>query len=170
MYTLFMSIATVLLSIVLSVLFQWHFGFACFFAIGFGLFALAMTSSLVAEYMPRKLLPQPPATLVAMRTTDATFGTFVLRTGSLKGGIWFNVYVKNEDGSYTPHQIRGDQNVRIIEDESLEGVAYWTTVKNVRDYNTPLAKWTLSRKDDASVAGEELRVPRGTVRQTFEVL
>jgi hypothetical protein len=135
---------------------------ACFVALFAAIF--------IGGAVPDKTVTDGPWNLVAMRSSDAAAGTFVWGTGTIHGELVYNVYVKNADGSMTPYQIAGDRSVRIIEDPNLSNTGTWQQVVNVPDTSSTWARWTIfPEMNGRRVAGNVLKVPVGTVRQTFEV-
>lgn len=123
-----------------------------------------------ADRVPSKIVTDGPLTLVAVRSSDSVSGTFVWGTGTINGELVYNVYVKNADGSMTPYRIPGDNSVRIIEDPSLSNTGTWEQMVKVPDLSSEWARWTIFPSvRRRRVAGNVLKVPVGTVRQTFEV-
>lgn len=125
-----------------------------------------MISMIIGKTIPSVVQKDFTVNLVAMKSGEATRGTFVWGSGNIDGSIYYLVYVKNNDGSMTPHKITADAKVRIVEDDNLKDSGTWTQYSKVADPNALLVKWTFDGPR-ASVQSNELHVPRGTVRQSF---
>lgn len=130
-------------------------------------FASAPFIKLVIEPMvPLITVKEEPRTLVAMKTSDATSGAFVWGSGGINTDTQFLVYVRNTDGSMTPHHIRADALVRIYEDENLQNSGTWITYRKVRDKSVAAYKWYVG-PDRTTIDHIELHVPKGTVKHDF---
>lgn len=119
--------------------------------------------------IPFRAVTEGPWTLASVRSHDSLQGSFIWGTGTVNGALTYHVYVKNNDGSITPYQIAGDNRVKIIEDSTLDGVGYWRQTRLVDDLSTPISRWTGFKRGINQVTEIEIRVPVGTVRQSFDI-
>lgn len=105
--------------------------------------------------------------LASMRTASAVNGSFFLGSGVVGSQVSYHFYIKNSDGSVTPHQIAASPMVRILEDASLKDSGALQEIYTEFDYSSPLADWMVRHKKRKALLQQVLRVPVGTVVQTF---
>jgi hypothetical protein len=121
----------------------------------------------VPQYIPMTSEMSDPDTLVAMRGVQSDTGIFVLGSGTYNSSGAYRIFRKNTDGSVSPVDLRAERSLRIKEDAELKGVGYWRTEFSNFDKNSPLAPFAVGWFYDQAIVGQELRVPVGTVVQTF---
>jgi hypothetical protein len=123
----------------------------------------------VPSFLPYHTIALAPVRLAAMRSSDGLNGTFVLGSGSISSQTTYHFYIRNQDGSVTPETLSASKLVRLVEDASLKGEGFWTTIQQEKDFSSPLAKWAINQNDWTSIVGHEFRVPVGTVVTKFNV-
>ncbi len=131
--------------------------------------ATLLTSIITINFVPLKAIEYAPKELVAVKGKDSLSGNFALGSGTLTTGLTYLIYVKNEDGSFTPHQVKANQTTRIIEDASLTGVGYWRKTTWVYDPDSLWAKWTCFDLQHEIREDDEIRVPVGSIVHSFEL-
>lgn len=118
------------------------------------------------ELMPtRTAIVERP--LASMRTSGSVNGSFFLGSGVVGSQVSYHFYLKNADGSLTPHQIAAGPLVRILEDASLRDSGVLEEVYSELDTSSPLSQWTLKKTRRKELLKQVIRVPVGTVLQTF---
>jgi len=132
-----------------------------------GVCSLAV-SGCISMLTPTRDVVLGPATLVSMRTSDDITGAFIFGSGTIEGISRYNFMMKMDDGSFAPGWINADHTVRIIEDESLEGVGYWRTTVREPDSTSALYNWSFMQRGQQTIR-QEFRVPAGSVVQGFKV-
>lgn len=146
-----------------------------FMALGIGagigcIVGLLAAVTVMTSFVPRHPVVLGPATLVAMRSSDGISGTFLFGSGSIGSEASYNFLYQNADGSLTPNHITADSLVRIIEDNDLKDVGYWSTTVKRPDLSSPWASWALLDSDDyVRTVKQEFRVPVGAVVHSFSV-
>ncbi len=125
----------------------------------------AITGLAVNSNLPQKTVVGGPYTLVSIRSADGLSGKFIYGTGSISGSVFYNVYVRNEDGSVTPYQVPADSSVRIVEESSLHDSGTWMQAVTSYDYSSPLGRWVIGQ-DYKTI---RYKVPVGTVVHDFSV-
>jgi hypothetical protein len=142
--------------------------FACFTGSYTGLILSLLVGSIIVANTPTRDVVLEPATLVSMRTSDGVTGAFIFGSGSIESSSKYNFMMKMDDGSLAPAWVFSDSTVRIIEDESLQGVGYWRTTVREVDTQSALYNWGLMHGSPRTIR-QEFRVPVGTVVQGFKV-
>lgn len=105
--------------------------------------------------------------LVAMRTVDSTGGVFVWGTGSVGSSTVYRVMILNKDGSMSPFQADAyNSNTTIVEDDNLQDRGVLVMRSNMYDEGQWLYNWVFHMAPAAY--SYEYRVPKGTVRNTFD--
>ncbi len=134
-----------------------------------GAFVLAlMAGGITNSFVPHKLVTEGPWTLVSARSVDSLQGKIVWGNGAVNGRLTYHVYVKNADGSLTPHQIPGDGKIKIIEDPSLSDSGLWTRTWLTQDLDKPIAQWTFFGESPV-LQVNEIRVPLNSVVHSFKL-
>lgn len=108
-----------------------------------------------------------PTKEVALKTIELV----AVRTGSGGnpddgGGRTARVYVRNQDGSFSPVQIPADADVRIIEDAALDARGSWTQIADVTDTSSKWYSW-FAVWDTKRVRRHVLRIPVGASVEFF---
>ena len=132
-----------------------------------GAFVGAIIGSVIGDYAPMHNVNGGLITLVSVRTTDGVHGAFIWGSGTIQNETTYNFMMRNADGSLTPGSLHANSLVHIVEDASLTNVGYWTTVRREAVPNSWQSKWGMA--DDTTTVSEVLRVPAGTVVQSFNV-
>ncbi|MBX9947946.1 MAG: hypothetical protein K2Y39_02160 [Candidatus Obscuribacterales bacterium] len=109
--------------------------------------------------VPTKEVALQTVELVAVRT-----GSGVLDDDA--GARAARVYVRNQDGSFSPVQIPADADVRIFEDAALDARGSWTQIAEVTDTNSKWYSW-FAVWDTKRVRRHVLRIPVGASVEFF---
>lgn len=131
-------------------------------------------SSFVAGKFVRESIPLQETAigtinLAAMRSQEATVGTFIFGTGGVMQNKVYQFYVRHADGSVSPAQMEADETIRILEDPSLKNEGTLTIYERQRDPSSPRNAWAILQKTDKSITRRVFRVPAGTVLLSFKV-
>ncbi len=122
---------------------------------------------LIGALTPRYWIEQDTWKLVNMRTTEGTFGTFVLGTGSVGEETVYRVLIVNQNGSVSPFSVRATaSNTTILEQENQVNEGRLTV--SVYDAHPLLGPWGLTGGRE-KLYRYEFIVPKGSVRNEFSV-
>jgi hypothetical protein len=127
----------------------------------------AITGLAVNANLPQKTVVGGPFDLAAIRSADGISGSFIYGTGSISGSVFYNVYVKNADGSMTPYQVAADSTARVVEDSGMHDRGTWMQTTVSYDYSSPWAHWAIGQ--DYKAYHNVFKVPAGTVVHGFSV-
>ena len=120
----------------------------------------------VPQYIPMTSEMSDPDTLVAMRGVQSDTGIFVLGSGTYNSSGAYRIFRRIRRQRLSGRS-SSQRSLRIKEDAELKGVGYWRTEFSNFDKNSPLAPFAVGWFYDQAIVGQELRVPVGTVVQTF---
>lgn len=136
-----------------------------FATVAAGAFATCMLATLVSMFLqvPSVVEQKFAVDLAVIETIEKTEPIFALGPTNDDYSSYFQVYVKNADGSVTPFKISADNRLEIIEDKSLTDVGIWRQHVSTPDKTWRLYNWTLAVPTEF-IHLNELRVPPGSVR------
>ena len=135
-----------------------------------GLFVSSFVAGkFVRESIPLQEIAIGTINLAAMRSQEATAGTFLFGTGSVMQHKVYQFYVRHADGSVSPSQLEADETTRIMEDPSLKNEGTLTIYERQRDPNSKRNAWAIAQSQDKHITRRVFRVPVGTVLVSFQV-
>jgi hypothetical protein len=123
---------------------------------------------LITSGLPERPVISNPVALAPLGSEGLT-QDFIFNSGSIVDGFTYHFIEITKDGTIKPVQVSGT-NIRIIEDPTLKGVGYWTTISKVAYKPEGFNFFTFGTSvRNTTVMLEELRVPVGSLAQQYEI-
>lgn len=127
-----------------------------------------VTGCLIGAVAPWRYELVSSIPLAALRTAEGPAGTFVLGSGRIDQEMTYVVYVRNDDGSVTPHRIKANQSVKIFQDPQLVNQGFWKSFRRVVDKDWWLRGFALCKPTSQDYL-IHLVVPNGAVVEQFSL-
>jgi hypothetical protein len=115
----------------------------------------------LAYFAPRIEVKTEPLDLVSVKTS---YGPMYV---SSSGGQYYNVMVRDSDGSMYPMRIEASTNVHIREDLDLSDRGYYQATIRKLDTSGIFGLLFLEQGRSGLIVREDIRVPAGTVLTNF---